>query len=125
MYILRRLHGTLCVWGGFAVSGGVGALGVTGWEWVALRAGLSMCGSKGWLCLHAWEAVFAHRCLWVRGQRLESRNSTQRSIWRRRDSGWWWWEAADGLFLFPRVLPVGPFSWLPALGVSRPAHRLQ
>lgn len=29
-----------CVWWGFAVSGNVGALGVTGWEWVA-----------GWLCM--------------------------------------------------------------------------
>lgn len=39
VHILRRLHGTLCVVG-VCWSGGVGVLGMTGWEWVA-----------GWLCV--------------------------------------------------------------------------
>ena len=83
-----------CLWWGFA---GLVVLGY--WVWQAGSGWLGGCACRA-VYVGLWEGLVVsaclgacgHRCLWVRGQRWESCNSTQRSIWRkRRDSGWWWW----------------------------------
>lgn len=88
---------------------------------MAVHAGLRMWGcEKGWLCLHAGEPVFGHRCLWVRGQHRESCNSTQRSM--EKEKGQWVVvvEGCQWTVPFPEGLASGPLLLAPSSGGQSP-----